>query len=150
MNEKRKRRSRSMKELYPCSGCEWATDPLKIPRIFAMRMRRVDVSLYRAESLSLSLSSSRFPASHSFSVSLSLSLPLLFSFILPFVPCIHPPFTPPTGASLSPPSLSSFFTPSPRQTTAPDYCLFPSRATLSCSYFRPNFFAVNCPSLTKR
>lgn len=99
MNEKRKRRSRSMKRLYPCSGCEWATDPLKIPRIFAMRMRRVDVSLYRAVSLiSLSLfaSSSLNPSSqpplpsflhgriHSLSVS------------LPFVPLFYlfPPLTP--------------------------------------------------------
>nr|KAF7432092.1 hypothetical protein H0235_005016 [Vespula pensylvanica] len=32
-----------MKELYPCSGCEWAGVPLKVPWIFALRMRRVDV-----------------------------------------------------------------------------------------------------------
>lgn len=94
MNEKRKRRSRSMKRLYPCSGCEWATDPLKIPRIFAMRMRRVDVSLYRAVSLiSLSLfaSSSLNPSSqpplpsflHGRIHSLSVSLPYLFPPLTP-------------------------------------------------------------------
>lgn len=95
MNEKRKRRSRSMKRLYPCSGCEWATDPLKIPRIFAMRMRRVDVSLYRAVSLiSLSLfaSSSLNPSSqpplpsflHGRIHSLSVSPPYLFPPLLQF------------------------------------------------------------------
>lgn len=94
MNEKRKRRSRSMKRLYPCSGCEWATDPLKIPRIFAMRMRRVDVSLYRAVSLiSLSLfaSSSLNPSSqpplpsflHGRIHSLSVSPPYLFPPLTP-------------------------------------------------------------------
>lgn len=94
MNEKRKRRSRSMKRLYPCSGCEWATDPLKIPRIFAMRMRRVDVSLYRAVSLiSLSLfaSSSLNPSSqpplpsflHGRIHSLSVSPPYLFQPLTP-------------------------------------------------------------------
>lgn len=102
MNEKRKRRSRSMKRLYPCSGCEWATDPLKIPRIFAMRMRRVDVSLYRAVSLIFLSPSFRFLFSHpllstspsfhasflphstdGFTRTLSLFLPLFLSFSHP-------------------------------------------------------------------
>lgn len=129
MNEKRKRRSRSMKELYPCSGCEWATDPLKIPRIFAMRMRRVDVSLYRAESLP-------FPLFLPFScLSLFLCLPLTLSSSLVF---LHPPLR-----SLLPSSLYS----TDRRVSLPavSFILFHS-ITPSNNGTRLLFISISCYS----
>ena len=139
-------RSRSMKELYPCSGCEWATDPLKI---FAMRMRRVDVSLYRAECFPPSLSPSfpRFPFVPSNSHFLSLSFPLLH----PPLRSLFPSFLVSTVRHLSLSLLISFiiffFSLSILNNEAR---WFSTRITSSNSYFRSNVFVPNCSLFAKR
>lgn len=43
------------KSSIPASGCEWVGSPLKVARVFALRMRSSDVSLYPAKERGYSL-----------------------------------------------------------------------------------------------